>query len=83
MTVIELGENVGFGRACNRALSEVAAPVVALLNPDVELIDGSLRDLAAEAARTDRPTRLLAPRVLLPDGTRQDRSTRGRPRRRT
>jgi N-acetylglucosaminyl-diphospho-decaprenol L-rhamnosyltransferase len=72
VTVIELGENVGFGRACNRALSEVVGPVVALLNPDVELIDGSLRDLAAEAARTDRPTRLLAPRVLLPDGTRQD-----------
>lgn len=72
VTVIELGENVGFGRACNRALSEVAAPVVALLNPDVELIDGSLRELAAEAARTDRPTRLLAPRVLLPDGARQD-----------
>jgi len=72
VTVIELGENVGFGRACNRALSEVAAPVVALLNPDVELIDGSLRELAAEAGRTDRPTRLLAPRVLKPDGTRQD-----------
>jgi GT2 family glycosyltransferase/glycosyltransferase involved in cell wall biosynthesis len=72
VTVIELGENVGFGRACNRALSELVAPVVALLNPDVELIDGSLGELAAEAARSDRATRLLAPLVLLPDGTRQD-----------
>jgi len=72
VTVTELGENVGFARACNRALSELAAPVTALLNPDVELIDGSLADLAAEAARADRPTRLLAPRVLLPDGSRQE-----------
>ena len=72
VTVIDLGENVGFGRACNRAVSELTAPVVALLNPDITLIDGSLAELAAEAARRDRPTRLLAPRVLMADGTRQD-----------
>ncbi len=71
-TVIELRENVGFGRACNRAVSELAGPVVALLNPDVELVDDSLLELAAEAARSDRPARLLAPAVLRPDGTRQD-----------
>lgn len=71
-TVIELDENVGFGRACNRALSGLAAPVTALLNPDVELIDGSLAELATEVARSDCPVRLLAPRVLLPDGSRQD-----------
>ena len=47
-------------------LSELAAPVVALLNPDVELIDDSLRELAAEVARSDRPTRLLAPRGAAP-----------------
>ncbi len=46
--------------------------MVALLNPDVELVDDSLLELAAEVARSDRPARLLAPAVLLPNGTRQD-----------
>ena len=48
------------------------APVTALLNPDVELLDDSLLALAAELRRDDRPERLLAPLVLNPDGTRQD-----------
>ncbi len=72
VTVIELGDNVGFGRACNRGLAEVVTPATALLNPDVELLDGSLAALAAEALREDRPPRLLAPRVLDGDGGIQD-----------
>jgi GT2 family glycosyltransferase/glycosyltransferase involved in cell wall biosynthesis len=70
--VVALGENIGFGRACNRGLVEVQEPVSALVNPDVELLDGSLAALAAEAIRRDRPERLLAPLVLSPDGSRQD-----------
>ncbi len=70
--VIALGENVGFGRGCNRGLAEVGEPVTALVNPDVELVDGSLLDLAADAARPDRRERLLAPLVVYPDGSRQD-----------
>lgn len=70
--VIALGENVGFGRGCNGGCAEARAPVTALVNPDVELLDDSLLALAAEAARGDRPPRLLAPLVLSPDGGRQD-----------
>jgi N-acetylglucosaminyl-diphospho-decaprenol L-rhamnosyltransferase len=70
--VIEMGANVGFGRAVNAGLREVTEPVTVVLNPDVELLDGSLAELAREARRTDRPERLLAPLVLLPDGSRQD-----------
>jgi GT2 family glycosyltransferase len=72
VTAVELSENVGFGAACNRAMSEVRAPVTVLLNPDIELLDDSLRALAGEALRRDRPQRVLAPLVLLPDGSRQD-----------
>lgn len=68
--VVALGENIGFGRANNRGLAEVSAPVAVLVNPDVELLDDSLLALAAEAARG--PERLLAPLVLYPDGSRQD-----------
>lgn len=72
VTVVALGENVGFGRACNRGLELVQAPAVALVNPDVELLDDSLLALAAEALREDRGERLLAPRVLNGDGGLQD-----------
>ena len=43
-----------------------------VVNPDVELLDDSLADLAAELLRPGAPERLLAPLVLRPDGRRQD-----------
>jgi GT2 family glycosyltransferase/glycosyltransferase involved in cell wall biosynthesis len=67
--VVSLESNLGFGTACNRALAEVRAPVCALLNPDVVLLDDSLVRLAEAAAGGDR---LLAPLVLGSDGTAQD-----------
>lgn len=70
--VIALEQNVGFARACNLGVRTVSEPVVALLNPDVELLDGSLARLAQEAVRSEQPERLLAPLVLDPDGSRQD-----------
>jgi N-acetylglucosaminyl-diphospho-decaprenol L-rhamnosyltransferase len=69
---VALDRNVGFGAGCNRGLEAVAQPMVALLNPDVELIDDSLLELAEEALDRARPERLLAPLVLDPDGSRQD-----------
>jgi N-acetylglucosaminyl-diphospho-decaprenol L-rhamnosyltransferase len=71
-TVIEIGDNVGFGRASNAGIEAVERPVTALVNPDVELLDASLEVLAAEVKRNDVPERILAPMVRLPDGTRQD-----------
>ena len=70
--VLELEDNVGFGTASNRGVEAVSEPVVAIVNPDVELLDASLAELAAEVARPDRPERIAAPLVLLPDGSRQD-----------
>ena len=71
-TVLELRENVGFGRASNAALELVEEPVTVLLNPDTELVDSSLAELAAEVRRTDRAERILAPLVMRPDGPRED-----------
>ena len=70
--VVELGQNLGFGRATNAGLKEVAEPVSVLLNPDVELLDGSLATLGAELMRPDAPERLLGPEVLRSNGTRED-----------
>jgi GT2 family glycosyltransferase len=67
---IALDQNVGFGRGCNIGVAAVTQPVTALVNPDVELLDDSLLELAGEAMRS--PERLLAPLVLNTDGSRQD-----------
>jgi len=72
VTALELGQNLGFGRSCNRGLREVRTPITALLNPDVELIDDSLLGLVSGTLAIGAPERLLAPLVLSPDGTRQD-----------
>ncbi|MEA2147286.1 MAG: N-acetylglucosaminyl-diphospho-decaprenol L-rhamnosyltransferase [Solirubrobacteraceae bacterium] len=69
--VLELA-NLGFGRASNRGLARVAAPVSALVNPDVELIDDSLLELVIEARGRGGERCLLAPRVLNADGSLQD-----------
>ena len=71
-TVLELGENVGFGRASNTGVEAVGEPICALINPDVELVDDSLADLAADLLVPGVPERILAPAVLSPDGSRQE-----------
>jgi GT2 family glycosyltransferase len=70
-TVIELRENVGFGRASNAGVAAAEEPICVLINPDVELVDGSLADLAADLLLPGAPERILAPAVLSPDGARQ------------
>jgi N-acetylglucosaminyl-diphospho-decaprenol L-rhamnosyltransferase len=67
--VIELEGNRGFGAGCNAGIELVEAPVTALVNPDVELLDAGLSGLAAEAAGTEA---LLVPRLLNVDGSVQD-----------
>jgi N-acetylglucosaminyl-diphospho-decaprenol L-rhamnosyltransferase len=66
--VIVLEGNLGFGAATNTGVRQARNDVTALLNPDCELLDGSLAELAARAATTDA---LLVPRLLDPDGSPQ------------
>lgn len=72
LEVLALSENIGFGAACNRGVARANREVTALLNPDVELLDGSLLSLATEALRTNIPARLLAPLVVSGDGRREN-----------
>jgi GT2 family glycosyltransferase len=67
--VIALDGNRGFGAGCNAGLERVQAPVTALVNPDVELLDAGLAELVAEAAGAEA---LYAPRLLNTDGSVQD-----------
>jgi len=67
--VVALEENPGFGAANNAGIARARHPVTVLLNPDCELLDGSLARLAARAA--EPPERLWVPRLLETDGSVQ------------
>ena len=66
--VVELGANPGFGAANNAGVERARHAVTVLLNPDCELLDGSLARLAAAA---ESPARLWVPRLLEADGSVQ------------
>jgi GT2 family glycosyltransferase len=63
--VVELGENPGFGAACNAGVARARHPVTVLLNPDCEVLDGGLDDLAQAAAAREG---LWVPRLVGRDG---------------
>jgi N-acetylglucosaminyl-diphospho-decaprenol L-rhamnosyltransferase len=67
--VVRLERNAGFGAGCNAGMDRVRAPVTALVNPDVELLDAGLAELARRAGEADA---ILAPRLLNADGSVQD-----------
>jgi GT2 family glycosyltransferase len=67
--VIELPGNPGFGAASNAGVARARHDVTVLLNPDCELVDGSLAGLAALARA--HPEALHAPRLLNADGSVQ------------
>ena len=66
--VVALDGNPGFGPANNAGLAHAAHEVTVLLNPDCELIDGSLSALVRRAARGDA---LAVPRLLERDDSVQ------------
>jgi N-acetylglucosaminyl-diphospho-decaprenol L-rhamnosyltransferase len=67
--LIELPDNPGFGAANNAGVAAATHDVTVLLNPDTELVDGSLHELAALARI--HPHALHAPRLLELDGAVQ------------
>jgi N-acetylglucosaminyl-diphospho-decaprenol L-rhamnosyltransferase len=73
--VVVLAANEGFGVASNAGVARARYDVTVLLNPDCELLDAGLADLARRAAGFDA---LLVPRLVEADGTLQ-RSAHPRP----
>jgi N-acetylglucosaminyl-diphospho-decaprenol L-rhamnosyltransferase len=63
--VVALDHNPGFGAANNVGLHQARGTVAALLNPDIELLDGGLLRLVELARERDA---LLAPRLVAQDG---------------
>jgi N-acetylglucosaminyl-diphospho-decaprenol L-rhamnosyltransferase len=69
-----LERNLGFGAACNIGVENASGPCVVMLNPDTELVDASLDELAAFALRRRS---LAGPRLLNPDGSVQPSASGG------
>jgi len=51
VTIVDVGENVGFARGVNRGVAASGADYVLLLNPDASVFPGSLEALVAFAVR--------------------------------
>jgi len=67
--LIESGGNVGFSRANNIGLAEVATPYIAFVNPDVRVPDSGWQQPLADAI--DASQGVVAPQLLNPDGSVQ------------
>ena len=68
VTVVEAGENLGFGRAVNLVAQRTASPWLVAANADVEAQPGALERLVAAAGPQ---TGAVAPRLVVPDGSTQ------------
>ena len=68
-TLLESGQNLGFGPAVDLVAAQTDSPWLAPANADVALTPGALATLLA-AAREPRVA-VLAPRLVLPDGRTQ------------
>ncbi|HUP25276.1 MAG TPA: glycosyltransferase family 2 protein [Thermoanaerobaculia bacterium] len=68
--LLELGRNLGFGAANNRAAAEAKGDLLLLLNPDAWLAAGSLPRLI-QRLEAEPGAGLVAPRFRAPAGERQ------------
>jgi GT2 family glycosyltransferase len=68
--VIEPGENLGFGRACNLAAARSESEHILLLNPDAWLDPDCVARLRS-AMEKDERLAWASPRLYYPDGRRQ------------
>ena len=70
-------ENIGFGRGVNQGVAACAAERILIMNPDCQLLPGSLAPLIA-VLDADPRCAVVAPRILDPNGSAQG-NARGDP----
>lgn len=66
--VVAAPGNVGYARAANLGIAATRAPIVAVLNPDTELLEGTAAAMV-DALERDPGVAAVGPRVLDPDGS--------------
>lgn len=78
VNLIEAGENLGYGRALNRAFAVASGRYILALNDDTRVLPGAC-DTLVEFAERHADAGVVAPRILNPNGTLQRSSWRGFP----
>jgi len=73
--VVYNSTNVGFGSACNQVMKWSTAEIVVLLNPDVEMLCGSLQ-LLVNALIANEPMLVVGPTLIRPNGDLQKQKHR-------
>jgi GT2 family glycosyltransferase len=68
--LVESGSNLGYGRAINLVAERTGSPWLAISNADVALHAGALERLL-DAGEADPGAGVVAPRLVLPDGSTQ------------
>jgi N-acetylglucosaminyl-diphospho-decaprenol L-rhamnosyltransferase len=71
LEVIRLPRNVGFGAAANVGIAETTGDIVTLLNPDIEICDGTAIS-SLYRHFSDPQVAVVAPALVLPHGEVQD-----------
>lgn len=71
LKIVRNKKNLGFVRACNRALAVASGDYVVLLNNDTEVIPGWL-DALVDTADSDPTVAIVGAKLLYPDGTLQE-----------
>lgn len=69
--LLEMGENLGFGRANNRALAEVDTEFALLINPDARLLPGGMEALLEAGGRYPQAG-IIAPQLVDAEGRPQE-----------
>ena len=68
--IINNTQNFGFAVGCNQGIEVARGRYLVLLNPDIELVDDSLKKIVVELDR-DLEVGIAGPRLVYPDGTPQ------------
>ena len=65
--IIALNQNIGYGRAANRALEKVSTPYALLLNPDLNVTPAEIDAFLLEVRKSNRKAAVFAPAVKSAD----------------
>jgi GT2 family glycosyltransferase len=63
--------NLGYGKANNIGVAQANTSLIALINPDTELIPGKDAHQFFSSALENKKTGIIAPKIIYPDGTLQ------------
>lgn len=71
LTLIQSGENLGFGKGCNVGIKRARGEYVFILNPDTQIFENTLQALVSYTDKYE-DVAVVAPKLVNPDGSLQE-----------